>query len=151
MKKQERLNSNIRPDQLVLEFFDRVWHPPHELEAIDELMTEDYTITTGGVKIKGRDKFKDWVGVFQKSLIDAKTENVEIFFDEHKNKVVSRWVCSGKNNGLFGLSPDQRFISFTGIAIWKVDGNRLAECWVERSSYELYRMLIDGTKEAKFV
>ncbi len=151
MKKREHQNSKKRPDQLILEFFDRVWHHPHELEAIDELMTEDYTITTGGVKIKGRDKFKEWVGVFQQSLLDAKTENVDIFYDEIESKVVSRWVCSGQNNGLFGLNPDQKFISFSGIAIWKVDGNRLSECWVERSSYELYRELTDGKNEAKFV
>ena len=37
-----------KPEKLVLAFFDRVWHHPHELDAIDELMTEDYTITTAG-------------------------------------------------------------------------------------------------------
>ncbi|MCM4151125.1 SnoaL-like polyketide cyclase [Arenibacter sp. N53] len=151
MKKQQQPSSKIRPDQLVLELFDRVWHHPHELEAIDELMTEDYAITTGGNKIQGRDKFKEWIKAFQKLLLDAKTESVDIFFDKAESKVVSRWVCSGLNNGLFGLKPDLKSISFTGIAIWKVEGNRLSECWVERSSYELYRKLINESEEAKFV
>jgi hypothetical protein len=139
------------PEKLVLEFFDRVWHNPHELNAIDELMTEDYSITTAGKAVKGRNEFKNWVGEFQKQLLDAKTESVDIFYNEKENKVVSRWNCSGRNNGLFGLNPDNRFISFTGIAIWTVKDNRLSECWVERSAYEMYQNLISGEKENDFV
>ena len=139
------------PENLVLEFFERVWHSPHELDAIDELMTEDYVITTAGKTIKGRTEFKKWVGEFQKQLLDAKTESVDIFFNEKKDKVVSRWICSGKNNGLFGLGSDNQFISFTGIAIWTIKNNRLSECWVERSAHELYQNLISGKKENDFV
>jgi len=53
-------------------------------------------------------------------------------------------VCSGKNNGIFGLPPDGRQASFYGIAIWTVRDGRLAECWVERSAYELYQQLAPG-------
>lgn len=139
------------PEKLVLAFFNRVWHAPHELDAIDELMTEDYVITTAGKEVQGRAAFKHWVGEFQKQLLDAKTENVELFFNEAQNKVVSRWVCSGRNNGLFGLEADERYVSFTGIAIWTVRDGRLSECWVERSAHELYQNLISGTKENDFV
>jgi len=140
-----------KPENLVLAFFDRVWHDPHELYAIDELMTEDYTITTAGSTIKGRTEFINWVREFQQLLLEAKTESVDIFYNETESKVVSRWVCSGKNNGLFGLDPDHRFISFTGIAIWTVRDNRLSECWVERSAYELYKNLTSGKEEKGFV
>ncbi|MBN4047238.1 nuclear transport factor 2 family protein [bacterium AH-315-P13] len=93
MKAQSRIKR--KPEQLVLEFFDRVWHIPHELDAIDELMTEDYKITTAGNLINGRENFKNWIEKFQKLLLEAKTENVKLFFNEAENKVVSRWVCSG--------------------------------------------------------
>ncbi|OJJ17033.1 hypothetical protein BKI52_30420 [marine bacterium AO1-C] len=151
MNEQPSPSSESLPEKLVLEFFDRVWHTPHELDAIDELMTEDYVITTAGKEVKGRAEFKKWVGAFHKQLIDAKTESVEIFHNEKQDKVVSRWICSGKNNGLFGLEPDQRFISFTGIAIWTIKNGKLAECWVERSAHELYQNLISGQKENDFV
>lgn len=139
------------PEKLVLEFFDRVWHNPHDLDAIDELMTEEYSITTAGKVVTGRNEFKNWVGEFQKLLLDAKTESVAIFYNETENKVVSRWICSGRNNGLFGLEPDNRQISFSGIAIWTVANNKLSECWVERSAYELYQNLISGKKNNDFV
>jgi hypothetical protein len=146
-------NSSLTPipEKLVLEFFNRVWSSSHELDAIDELMTEDYCITTAGKAVRGRNEFKKWVGEFQKQLLDAKNESIDIFFNEKENKVVSRWICSGRNNGLFGLKPDNKFISFTGIAIWTIRENRLSECWVERSAYELYQGLISDEKENDFV
>ena len=139
------------PEKFVIEFFKRVWHIPYELDAIDELMTIDYSITTAGKVVKGRNEFKNWVSEFQKQLLDAKTESVDIFYNEMENKVVSRWNCSGRNNGLFGLELDNQYVSFSGIAIWTVKNNKLSECWVERSAYELYQNLISGGENNHFI
>lgn len=136
---------NRKPEQLAVEFLNRVWGPSHDLAAIDELMTEDYIITSGGKTISGREAFKNWVHHFQELLLDAITENQDAFSNESGDKVVSRWICSGKNNGIFGLQPDGRLVSFTGIAIWKIRDGKLAECWVERSAFELYQELQSKT------
>jgi predicted ester cyclase len=130
------------PERLAVEFFERVWAPPHDLAAIDELMTEDYVITSGGTTIRGRAAFKTWVRDFQSHLLDATNETLEVFANAAGDRVVSRWVCRGRNNGIFGLPPDGRAVTFTGIAIWRVDGGRLAECWVERAALEAYRSLV---------
>jgi predicted ester cyclase len=61
--------------------------------------------------------------------------------DRSGDRLISRWITRGGNNGLFGLPADGRPIDFTGIAIWRVESGRLAECWAERSAYELYRRL----------
>ncbi|MDO7173721.1 ester cyclase [Mariniflexile sp. AS56] len=132
---------NKTPEQLVNDFFNNVWHEPHNLDAIDDLMTEDYKITTAGSVVDGRLNFKNWVKGFQELLLDAKTESIEAFCNKEESKVVSRWMCSGKNNGLFGLEADNKFVSFSGIAIWTVRNNKLSECWVERSAYELFQDL----------
>jgi SnoaL-like domain len=129
-------------------FLERVWGPAHDLAAIDELMTEDYTITTAGAVIRGREAFKSWVAEFQQKLLDARTVSIESFADMAGERLVSRWVCTGRNNGLFGLPADGRPVSFTGIAIWRVRGQRLAECWVERSALELYLKLSDQADNA---
>jgi steroid delta-isomerase-like uncharacterized protein len=128
-------------EALVEEFFARVWGPSHELEAIDDLMTEDYTLTTAGRVITGREAFKAWVAEFQTRLADAANESLEVFVGREGTRVVSRWVCKGTNNGVFGLPADGRPVSFTGIAIWAVRDGRMAECWVERSGLEAYRAL----------
>lgn len=78
------------PERLALDFFARVWGPPHDLDAIDELMTEDYVITTGGVEIRGRESFKDWVKEFQTRILDARNETIEIFSNAAGDRIVSR-------------------------------------------------------------
>lgn len=126
---------------LAHEFLARVWGPAHDLDAIDELMTPDYRITSGGTLIAGRDAFKAWVADFQRRLSDARTVPVDSFADAGGERVVSRWICRGGNNGIFGLPPDGRPVEFTGIAIWTIRDGRLAECWAERAALEAYRAL----------
>ncbi len=128
-------------EHLAREFFRRVWSPPHELDAIDELMTSDYRITTAGTVLEGRPTFKAWVAEMQKSVTQATNEHLEIFTNATGDRVVSRWVTRGLNNGMFGLPADGRPVEFSGIAIWRVEDGKLAECWVERSAFELYRKL----------
>jgi len=130
-----------KAEWLAREFFRRVWAPPHDLSAIDELMTPDYRIVTAGQTVAGRDAFKAWVGEMQKLVPGATNEHLEIIVNESGDRVVSRWITRGRNNGMFGLPADQRPIEFTGIAIWRVEHGRLAECWVERSAYELFTTL----------
>ncbi|MEO1653302.1 MAG: ester cyclase [Bacteroidota bacterium] len=131
-----------RAEQMVLTFFDQVWTPPHQLGAIDQLMAEDYIIHTAGTTIRGRAEFKTWVQDFHHKLLEAKTESLDVFADAQGEKVVSRWICSGKNNGIFDLEADGRSVMFTGLAIWYLKGDRFKECWVERSAFELYRSLV---------
>ncbi|WP_296594860.1 nuclear transport factor 2 family protein [Phenylobacterium sp.] len=128
-------------ETLARAFFHRVWTPPHDLDAIDELMTEDYRITTAGTVIEGRAAFKDWVAGMQATIAGAANEHLEVFTNPAGDRVVSRWITRGANAGVFGLPADGRPIAFTGIAIWSVRDGRLSECWVERSALELYRAL----------
>jgi predicted ester cyclase len=134
--------ANSAAEQLAHEFLGRVWGPAHDLDAIDELMTEDYVITSGGKRIAGRAAFKAWVAEFQTRLLDVQNEILEVFATPAGDRVVSRWLCTGRNNGMFGLPPDDRPVAFTGIAIWAVRDGRLAECWVERAAFEAYQELV---------
>ena len=129
---------------LAVEFFRRVWAPPHDLTAIDELMSPDYRITTAGQQIVGREQFKAWVATMQSTIGGATNEHLEVFTNEAGDRVVSRWVTRGTNNGMFGLPADGKPVCFTGIAIWRVDAGRLTECWVERSAFELFKQLTSG-------
>jgi hypothetical protein len=112
-------------ERLVYEFFRRVWAPPHDLEAIDALMTEDYRITTAGSVVEGRENFKAWVTEMQKTITGATNQHLEVFTNQSGDRIVSRWITRGANNGLFGLPPDGTPIEFSGIAIWRVEGGML--------------------------
>ena len=134
-------------ERLARDFFRRVWSPPHELDAIDELMTPDYRITTAGVIVEGREPFKAWVASMQQLVGEATNEHLDVFTNPEGDRVVSRWVTRGIHQGLFGLPSTHERIEFSGIAIWRVEGDRLAECWVERSAYELSERLKAESKD----
>jgi predicted ester cyclase len=135
-------SASTKAEELAVAFLSRVWRGvSNDLDAIDELMTEDYEIHSGGTTIVGRKNFKEWVASFQKILLDAKNDILAVFANGAGDMVVARWRCTGRNNGIFGLAPDGRDVSFTGIAIWRVRDGRLAECWVERAALEAYRAL----------
>ena len=132
-------------EQLVLEFWKRVWNPPHDLAAVQDLVVEDFVLTSAGTDIQGRDAFAKWIAAFQTKARDLRLEAYETFANAEATRVTSRWHATASNGGMLGTEPDGRPISFTGIAIWEIrwtpEGPRLARNWVERSAWELYQQL----------
>lgn len=135
---------------LVQTFWENVWNPPYQIDLIDELMTEDFVLTTAGNDIKGRENFKEWVEIFQGQASDLRLTNLDLITSEDGTKVVSRWKAEARNSGLFGTEPDGQPVSFTGIAIWKIEDGKLAHNWVERSGLELYRQLTSSEAAENF-
>ncbi|MDT0644834.1 nuclear transport factor 2 family protein [Zunongwangia sp. F363] len=138
------MKEKSKAEFMVEKFFNRVWLPPGDLAAIDELMTEDYLIVTAGKEIKGRDNFKKWVRQFHEVLKDPINKIEDMFVNPEGNMVVCRWKCSGYNHGIFDLEATGDPISFTGIAIWEIREDKFCRCWVERSALEIYRALKGG-------
>jgi predicted ester cyclase len=121
-------------ERLARDFLERVWGPGHDIGAIDELMTADYVIHSGGKTVRGREAFKAWVVEFQRLMPEAVDEILDVFANAAGDRVCARWINRGRNNGVFGLPPDGRPIEFHGISVWSVRERRLAECWVEREA-----------------
>lgn len=128
-------------EHLVLQFWENTWNPPYDLGLIDRLMAEDFTITSAGREVSGRDEFKRWVRDFQGKAKGLRLENREIFGNADGTRVVSRWIARARKGGVLGTEADDRPIEFTGIAIWEVRDGRLAHNWVERSAWEMYQRL----------
>ena len=138
-------------EQLVAEFWERVWSPPPDLRAVDDLVVEDFILTSAGAEVAGRDAFKAWIEAFQAKAKNVRLQAFETFANADATRVTSRWQATGINNGVLGTEPDGRPISFTGIAIWEIrwtaDGPKLAHNWVERSALELYQQLTSPSAE----
>jgi predicted ester cyclase len=139
---QQQYLAGLSPVDKVLHFWNNVWSHPYDLDLIDELMVEDFIITSAGKEIKGRDNFKQWVSQFLQTVHNAHLETIDIFESKDGSKVVSRWKFTGLHNGMLGLEPNGKPITLTGTAIWEIRDNRLAHNWVERSSWEVYQSLI---------
>lgn len=129
-------------EELATAFLSRVWNgTANDLSAIDDLMAEDFQIHSAMKTIIGRKAFRQWVADFQTVLTGARNDILEVFANAAGDRVVARWMCSGLNNGIFGLPADGQPVRFSGIAVWRVENGRLAEGWIERAGLEAYREL----------
>ncbi|SIT34922.1 conserved hypothetical protein [Paraburkholderia piptadeniae] len=125
--------------EIVENFWRQVWQS-HNPDAVDELVAEDFAITSGGVVIRSRKEFKKWVAAFLASIDDFRFEVIETFQNEAGDRVVSRWRVTGKNNGFMGSEPCQSQIDMTGTAVLHVrEDGLLQHNWVERSALEVHR------------
>jgi ketosteroid isomerase-like protein len=127
--------------KIVDDFWTAVWKSRNP-DAIADFVTEDVIITTGGVEIKGRDRFIAWAWDFLSKINDFEFEALETFQNEDGSRVASLWRLAGKNNGVMGTKPDQQPISMTGTAIWSVrEDGKLLHNRVERSAWETFQNL----------
>jgi steroid delta-isomerase-like uncharacterized protein len=126
---------------IVHAFWDAVWNA-HDPSAVDEFVVEDFVIVSGGETIVGRENFKAWIAGFLAVLDDLHLAVSESFQNEDGSRVASRWVLTGKNNGIFGTAPNGEDVEITGTAVWAVrDDGKLLTNWVERASWEQYQRL----------
>jgi hypothetical protein len=129
--------------KIVEDFWTAVWKARNP-GTVDDFVVDDFVITTGGVDIKSKQKFKEWLSAFMEKISDLRFEVLETFQNADGSRVASRWRITEKNNGLLGTPADQRPVSFTGTAVWAVgEDGKLHHNWVERSSYELFQQLSD--------
>ncbi|MGF6709598.1 limonene-1,2-epoxide hydrolase [Luteibacter sp. W1I16] len=133
---------NNRSVDIVERFWRAVW-VARDPAAVDRLVAEDFTITSGGIDIHGREAFKSWIAGFLASIADFHFESVETFQNATGDRVASRWKISGRNNGFMGLEPCGTPFDMTGTAIWHVrEDGLLQHNWVERSALEVHRAVI---------
>lgn len=136
------MTSDSTSVDIVHAFWEQVWNA-HAPEAVDRFVDEDFILVNAGTEICGREKFKAWIRDFIEHVPDLHLSVLESFQNSDGTRVASRWLITGRNNGILGSAPDQMAIEFTGTAVWAVDGNgTLTHNWVERASWELHQRLI---------
>jgi hypothetical protein len=55
--------------------------------AIDDFVIDDFVITTGGVDVVSRTKFKEWAAAFMAKINDLQFEVIETFQNEDGSRV----------------------------------------------------------------
>jgi hypothetical protein len=148
VKCRKGARETVNSVKIVEEFWKRVWKARNPA-AIDDFVVDDFVITTGGVDVVSKAKFKEWASAFMAKINDLQFEVIETFQNEDGRRVASRWRITGKNNGMLGTPPDQQPISFTGTAVWAVrEDGKLCHNWVERSTFELFQQLRNSRSRA---
>jgi len=53
---------------LVARFWNEVWNPPYSMAVFDELVADDFAISTDGHAIEGKEAFRGWLQAFQSKI-----------------------------------------------------------------------------------
>lgn len=112
-----------------------VWNDQN-LDVVPEVFTEDATMhhggsgNRGGHDMEGIPAFRDgYMRPTQAAFPDIRHEVKDLLFDG--DKVVMRFHGEGTHEGAFiGFQPTGKVMRYEGIAIFRMEGARIAEVWV---------------------
>src|SRR5215208_6133677 len=89
-------------------------------EFVDHLTHEDE---------RGLEELKHYVGIYRNAFPDIQDTVEEIVAEG--DKVVIRWRSRGTHQGEFmGVPPTGRDVTFTGMRLFRIAENKIAESWV---------------------
>jgi predicted ester cyclase len=125
---------------LIQRFYDEGWNA-NDLAVYDELVTPDFIDHQALPGLgPGREGFKQLNAMFRSAFPDVWV-NVDGIVTEG-DFVACRWTSTGTHKGdLFGIAPTGRAVKVTATVVYRVDGGRLAEGWINRDDLGMMRQL----------
>ena len=120
--------------ELVRRFYKDVY-VDWNLAVADEVVSPHFTShdwPAGGPT--GPRAFRDYYAAIRSALPDARYEVDDLIAEG--DRVVVRWRLLGTQTGAFrGIAPTGRPITLKGIAVYRLEGGKLAERWVVSDLY----------------
>jgi len=128
---------------LVRRYYDEMWNR-WDLSLADELLGEGLTFRGSlGVAVRGRDGFRDYVRAVRRAFPDFHNRIEELVAEG--DKVVARLTYTGTHHGeLFGIGPTGKRVTYAGVALLRIEADRIAEGWVLGDIHGLIRQLSDN-------
>lgn len=126
---------------VVRQVLDRVWSQG-DLDAIDELFAEDVIANIAGQPepVRGRDTFKEFVGMFRGAFPDMRVTVEEQIAEG--DLVTTRWTARATHEGDFmGTPATGRQATISGIQINRIAGGRIVEGWVNFDALGLMQQI----------
>src|SRR2546422_6710647 len=101
------------------------------MAVADELLADGFVLHFPNMPdLEGAEAFKDLPTAIRTALPDL-VETIEELIAEG-DYVVERFTERGTHLGEFmGIAPTGKTVSWTAIAIYRLEQGRIAECWVE--------------------
>jgi predicted ester cyclase len=126
-------------EQTMKRLIEEVWNGK-DLSILSEVFTKDATmhhggsVDRGGHDMHGIAEFREgYMRPTQTAFPDIHHEVKDLLFDG--NKVVMRFQGEGTHRGKFtGIEPTNKVMRYEGIAIFRMEGNRIAEVWVHSNA-----------------
>ncbi len=128
---------------LVHEFYARIWNAG-DLEAASALLTPDFSFRGSlGNELRGQDAFIEYVLSVRGSLSEYHCEVLACVTEG--DKAFAKMLFSGRHTAEFrGFPPTGRPVEWLGGALFRFEGDRIAELWVLGDLQGLDAMLESG-------
>ena len=126
--------------QLVETFFNVMWNTWSE-ETARIILTGDIDFRGSiGLQVNGHDGFIGYMRTIRDAFPDFHNHIEEIIATD--DRAVARLTYSGTHRGeLLGRAPTGRRIEYAGVAMFTVDGGRIAKVWVLGDLWGLLQQL----------
>jgi steroid delta-isomerase-like uncharacterized protein len=125
---------------LVRRYYEEFWNR-WDFALADDLIGEGIAFRGSlGVKVEGRESFKEYMRTVRRAFPDFHNRIEELIAEG--DRVVARLTYTGTHQGeLFGVGATGRRVSYAGVAIFRIAGGRIVEGWVLGDLYGLVRQL----------
>ena len=125
---------------LVRRFYDELWNR-WDLAVADEILAPDFRFRGSlGARLVGIEGFRGYVEEVRAAFPDWHTHLEELI--EARETIVVRLTFAGTHRGeLLGIAATGARVSYAGVAIFRIAGDRIAEAWVVGDTQELWRAL----------
>jgi steroid delta-isomerase-like uncharacterized protein len=119
----------VSTPKLVEQFYTRIWNRG-DLDDISDLLAIDFRFRGSlGTELRGHDAFKQYVRSVRESLSDYSCEILACVAEGER--AFAKMSFSGRHTGLFrGYEPTGKIVQWLGAALFRFEGDRIAEVWV---------------------
>ena len=108
-------------------FIHEIWEE-QRLDVLSEIVKEDATLYFGEDTLTGIEAIREYIGAVHTAFPDLRYEIADLFFDG--DKIAMRFIGSASHQGDYdGKAATGKNVSYEGLTIFHMDGNRIAEGW----------------------
>jgi steroid delta-isomerase-like uncharacterized protein len=109
--------------------WEEVWHRG-DLGRIDELFSPDFVRHDPGRELRGPEQNRQFIVTLRKAFPDLRFTVADQIAEG--DRVCLRYRFEGTHEGVFnGIPPTHKRVAYSGILIYRIANDRIAEQWTE--------------------
>jgi steroid delta-isomerase-like uncharacterized protein len=111
-----------------------------DLDAANEILSAEFVDHLPRGDERGIEELKHYITMYRTAFPDIRDTVEEIVAEG--DKVVVRWTSRATHQGEFmGVAPTGRHVTFTGMRLFRIAENKIAESWVNLDERGLQEQL----------
>jgi steroid delta-isomerase-like uncharacterized protein len=113
---------------LARRWFEDLWNRV-DLDAAEQILSAEFVEHLTHEHERGIEEFKEYVSIYRSAFPDIQNRVEKIVAEA--DMVAVLWTSRGTHQGEFmGFQPTGRVVTFTGMRLFRIAENKIAESWV---------------------